>query len=312
MQDGQASANAGIHTRLAAAPISWGVSEVPDWGYQLAPDVVLTQMSELGFAATEFGPDGFLPGDPQAKADQLSAYGMQAVGGFLPVLLHDPGHDPMAAVDVFIDGCLTSGAGTVVLAASSGRDGYDSRPVLDDGQWQGLLGNLDRIQARSSERGVVACLHPHIGTMVETGDEVDRVMRGSSIGLCVDTGHLAVGGADPVAVTAEYADRVRHVHLKDVDLGLARHVMAGELSFGKAVKHGMFRPLGDGDVDIMTLVDTLERADYDGWYVLEQDVMLADVEAAAGIRDSVRVSRTFLIDHPGEAPAGQVQAGGSQ
>ncbi len=294
MPEGQASVSAGLQSRLAAAPISWGVCEVPDWGYQLAPDVVLTQMSSLGFAATEFGPDGFLADDPQAKAAQLTSYGMKAVGGFLPILLHDPDHDPMPEVEAFIDGCLASGAGVMVLAAFSGADGYDSRPVLDDAQWRCLLKNLDRIDARATERGVVACLHPHIGTMVETNDEVERVMHGSHVGLCVDTGHLAVGGSDPVKITTAFAERVRHVHLKDVDLGLAAQVRAGDLAFGRAVKQGMFKPLGEGDVDILTLVDTLEEAGYDGWYVLEQDVMLDDAEAAAAIQDAVRASRAYL------------------
>ena len=285
----------GIQARIAAAPISWGVCEVPGWGYQLPPDQVLTEMSHLGFSATEFGPDGFLADEPRAKADQLASYGMSAVGGFLPVLLHDSSHDPMPEVDAFIDACLASGAGVVVLAAYSGADGYDSRPVLDDDQWQCLLDNLDRISARAEERGVIACLHPHIGTMIETAEEIDRVMAGSVVGLCVDTGHLAVGGADPVAVTATYADRVQHVHLKDVDLGQAKQVIAGDVAFGHAVKHGMFRPLGEGDIDIVAMVTTLEGAGYDGWYVLEQDVMLDDAEQGAGIQDRVRASRDYLV-----------------
>ena len=137
-------------------------------------------MSSLGFSATEFGPDGFLADEPRAKADQLASYGMRAVGGFLPILLHDSGHDPMPEVDAFIDACLASGADVVVLAAYSGTDGYDARPVLDDDRVAMLLDNLDRISARAEERGVIACLHPHIGTMIETAEEVDRTMAGSA------------------------------------------------------------------------------------------------------------------------------------
>jgi inosose dehydratase len=294
MSDGQA-AGGGIRTRIAAAPISWGVCEVPGWGHQLPPEQVLTEMSDLGFSATEFGPDGFLADEPQAKADQLASYGMHAVGGFLPILLHDKGHDPMPEVDAFIDGCLASGAGVVVLAAASGADGYDARPVLDDDEWACLLDNLDRIDTRATERGVVASLHPHIGTMVENGDEVDRVMAGSQVGLCVDTGHLAAAGADPVAITQTYVDRVRHVHLMDVDLGMAKQVVAGEARFGDAVHDGMWRRLGEGDVDIATMVRTLEHSGYTGWYVLEQDVMLDDAAAAAGVQDDVRACRDYLL-----------------
>jgi inosose dehydratase len=283
-----------VRQRIAGAPISWGVCEVPGWGHQLDADTVLSQMRDLGLVATEFGPDGFLAADPAARAAQLVSYRLQAVGGFLPVLLHDPGHDPLAEVDRFIDGCVACGAGVVVLAAFSGVDGYDERPALDDAGWRVLLGNLDRIADLARTRGVVAALHPHVGTMVESGDETERVVTGSTIGLCLDTGHLMVGGADPVAITAAHADRVVHVHLKDVDAAMARRVRAGEVTFGDAVRDGMFRPLGAGDVDLEAMVGTLERAGYRGWYVLEQDVKLHGPEQCDAPLADVRTSLDFL------------------
>lgn len=285
-----------VRDRVAGAPISWGVCEVPGWGYQLDAAVVLRQMRELGLRATEFGPDGFLAADPGRRADQLSSYGLRAVGGFLPVLLHDRGHDPLPEVDRYVDLCLATGAGVVVLAAYTGVDGYDARPVLGDDGWQVLLGNLDRIAELASSRGIVAALHPHVGTMVETGAETERVLDGCGIGLCVDTGHLLVGGADPVALTAAHPDRVVHVHLKDVDAAGAARVRAGETSFGAAVRAGMFRPLGSGDVDIAGMVRTLEAAGYDGWYVLEQDVMLGGPEDEVTPYADVRTSLDFLTE----------------
>src|SRR4051794_2124231 len=146
--------------KVAGAPISWGVCEVPDWGFQLPAERVMAEMERLGLPATEFGPDGFLPDEPEAKAAFLAAYDLQAVGGFLPVLLHDPASDPMPDVDVFVDNCLATGAGVVVLAASTGVDGYDARPVLDDAQWKTMLHNLDRIADHAAERGVIAVVHP--------------------------------------------------------------------------------------------------------------------------------------------------------
>jgi inosose dehydratase len=251
-------------------------------------------MRGLGLTATEFGPVGFLEEDPRAKAEQLARYGLTAVGGFLPVLLHDADHDPLPEVDAFLDGCLACGAEVVVLAAFTGVDGYDDRPVLDDEGWGVMLANLDRIAERAESRGVVACLHPHVGTMVETGEETERVVAGSRVGLCVDTGHLVVGGADPVALTARHPQRVVHVHLKDVDGALAQRVVDGDLSFAAAVRAGIFRPLGQGDVDIAAMVRTLEAAGYRGWYVLEQDVMLDDRPADDGPVGNVRQSLEFL------------------
>ena len=284
----------GVRSRIAGAPISWGVCEVPGWGHQLDAPTVLEQMRQLGLAATEFGPAGFLEEDPESKAKQLAEYDLQAVGGFLPVLLHDRAHDPMPEVDAFIDSCLACGAGVVVLAAFTGTDGYDARPVLDDQGWSVMLGNLDRISDRAVERGVVAALHPHMGTMVETREETERVIAGSHVGLCIDTGHLVVGGADPVALTAQHPERVVHVHLKDVDQALADQVINGSIPFGRAVKEGIFRPLGDGDVDIAAMVGTLEAAGYRGWYVLEQDVMLDDAPDDEGPVVDVRACLDYL------------------
>lgn len=281
-------------SRIAGAPISWGLCEVPGWGYQLTPERVLGEMRELGLAATEFGPPGFLEVDASARVRQLAAYGMSAVGGFHVVLLHDPGHDPLPGVDAFIDECLAADAGVVVLAAHTGSDGYDTRPVLDEAGWQERLGNLDRLSDHARSRGVEAVLHPHIGTMIENDAEVRRVIAGSRIGLCLDTGHLAAAGADPVAITRDHPERVRHVHLKDVDHGLAAQVAAGTLPFGDAVRAGMFVPLGSGDVDIAGLVRTLEGVGYAGWYVLEQDVMLpGEPEGDGPVRD-VRICLDYL------------------
>src|SRR3954447_14267784 len=288
-----------VAARIAGAPISWGVCEVPGWGHQLEPATVLEQMRELGLAATEFGPDGFLEVAPDAKAEQLATYGLRAVGGFLPVLLHHPFHDPMPEVDRFIDSCVACGAGVVVLAAFTGVDGYDARPELDEAGWATLLGNLDRISDHARTRGVIAALHPHVGTMVETGEETERVLSGSRVGLCVDTGHLLVGGGDPVAITTAHPERVVHVHLKDVDAAMAARVRSGETTFGAAVRDGMFRPLGEGDIDIAAMVRTLEAAGYDGWYVLEQDVVLdGEAQGDAPYAD-VETSLAFLIEVAG-------------
>ncbi len=282
--------------RIAGAPISWGLCEVPGWGYQLTPERVLSEMAGLGLVATEFGPPGFLETDPVSRVAQLSAYGLGAVGGFYVALLHNPDHDPLPGVDAFIDECLAAKAGMVVLAASTGADGYDARPELDAAGWETLLANLDRIADHAHSRGVEAALHPHIGTMIENGSEVARVLAGSHIGLCVDTGHLAAAGADPVAIVAGNPERVRHVHLKDVDNALAARVVDGSLLFGDAVREGMFVPLGQGDVDIAGFVRLLEAAGYDGWYVLEQDVMLPGEPDDAGPVDDVATCLAYLTN----------------
>ena len=280
--------------RIAGAPISWGVCEVPGWGYQLTPKRVLAEMREVGLSATEFGPDGFLPADPQEMAAVLSAHHLTAVGGFVPVVMYRPDHDPVPDIERLIPGFLAAKARTMVLSADSGLAGYDSRPVLDEQGWRTLLGNMDRITALAAEHGIRAVLHPHVGTMVENPQEVQRVLEGSTIALCLDTGHLLIGGTDPAELTRQAPERIAHTHLKDVDDTIAGKVRAGRLTYTEAVKVGMYRPLGSGDVDVESILKTLRENDYPGWYVLEQDTILTEEPAGEGPVADVRISADYV------------------
>jgi inosose dehydratase len=279
--------------RIAGAPISWGVCEVPGWGHQMAPERVLAEMRDSGLAATEFGPDGFLPADPGERSALLESYGLGAVGGFVPVVLHDPGHDPLPDVRRALAGF--GDARTLVLAAATGLHGYDERPALTDEAWRTLLTNLDRLAAHAADLGLLATLHPHVGTVIEGPEEVDRVLAGSEIPLCLDTGHLLIGGTEPLELARAAASRVAHVHLKDVDADLAGQVSSGRVTYTDAVREGVYRPLGAGDIDIRGIIGALTEVGYDGWYVLEQDTILATEPAAdAGPVEDVLASVAFM------------------
>ena len=280
--------------RIAAAPISWGVCEVPDWGYQLRPERVLGEMNGLGITATETGPEGFLPSEPAQLRDALADYELKCVGSFVPVVLHRDDHDPVPEVEAVLDRLAVSGGDVLILAAATGIDGYDTRPDLDDAQWRTVVRNLDRLDAIASARGVVAALHPHVGTMIEKRDEVYRVLENSAIGLCLDTGHLLIGGTDPLEVTEAFTDRIRHAHLKDVRIDLAHRVQSGELTYTQAVGAGMYVPLGAGNAHIDRVVRTLRDAGYDGWFVLEQDTILPNEAAGDAAAADVAASMSFL------------------
>jgi inosose dehydratase len=289
--------------RVAGAPISWGVCEVPGWGYQMDPKRVLTEMHEIGLNATELGSDGFLPATPEGKAETLNEYGLHGLGNFTPVVLHNPDHDPRPEVDRVLDGFEAVGATVLVLSAITGLRGYDSRPDLGASGWQTLLGNLDQLTGLAADRGVRAVLHPHVGTMVETGEDVQRVLAGSTVSLCLDTGHMLIGGSDPLAITRQAPERIAHTHLKDVDLALAKRVQAGELTYTDAVKLGMYRPLGQGDADIAGVVAHLEAHHYDGWYVLEQDAILTEEPRGEGPAADVRASADYIRSVLTQLPA---------
>ena len=280
--------------RIAGAPISWGVCEVPGWGHQMPADRVLAEMREVGLAATELGPDGYLPADPGQLAELLRTHHLEAVGGFTPFVLHRPDIDPMVELDRLLPGFVAARAGVMVLSADSGLSGYDSRPELDDDGWKRLLRNLDRVAGVVAEHGIRAVLHPHVGTMVETGPEVTRVLDGASIPLCLDTGHLLIGGTDPAELTRQVPERIAHTHLKDVDLAFAKKVQDGRLTYTDAVREGMYRPLGQGDVDVKAIVDRLASFGYDGWYTLEQDTILTEAPHGEGPLADVRTSVDYL------------------
>lgn len=187
-----------IGGRLAGAPISWGVCEAPGWGHELPPYRVLSEMCDLGLRALELGPTGYLGGAPAEIWDRISHYGMRLVGGFLPVTLHvDPVLDLNPATAA-IATLAAAGSDVVVLAAESGGGGYDDKVTLSTAAWTTLVSNLARLQEVIAAHGMTATLHPHVGTAIEDRDAVLRLLDASDIKLCLDTGHLLIGGMQPL------------------------------------------------------------------------------------------------------------------
>ncbi|QXV62458.1 sugar phosphate isomerase/epimerase [Amycolatopsis sp. TNS106] len=262
--------------RVAAAPISWGVCEVPGWGRVLDAGTVLGEMAELGVRATELGPPGYLPRDPSALRGLLGGYELKLVGGFLAVVLHEHREAALAAAEESAALFAACGGDVLVLAAATGLDGYDDRPKLSDTEWTTLVETSGEIGEIAARHGLRTVVHPHVGTHAETEEEVERFLADSALPLCLDTGHLLIGGTDPVALAKRYPERVGHLHLKDVRGELAEDVRAGRLPYTEAVGKGLYVPLGDGDVDIETMVRSVHEAGYDGWYVLEQDTALSE------------------------------------
>lgn len=282
--------------KIAGAPISWGVCEADNWGYQMDPARVFGEMASLGITGTEFGPLGFLPVEPKERAEVLAKLGMTAIGGFFPVLLHDPAYDPMTAVEAELDAYEAAGANVLVVAVEQPGGTYDhKRPEIDEASWELLLGNLNRINEYAASRGITATVHPHVGTMIETESDIDRVLEGTDIGITFDTGHMFIGGTDPVKFSQEHASRVKHCHLKDVRLDLAKQVQSGEITYYQAVVKGMYTAVGSGDVDIRSIIGNLVHAGYDGWFCLEQDnVVQAEPAEGEGPYEDAKRSVEFI------------------
>jgi inosose dehydratase len=182
----------------------------------------------------------------------------------------------------------------MVLGPDSHHAGYDQQIDLTEAEWRTFFTSLGRTIDIASRHGLITALHPHWGMAVESQDHVERLLEESSVELCIDTGHLALAGADPLVIAKSAEGRVAHVHLKDLDESLAQRVRSGDLAFRQAVIDGLFLPLGDGGVDIRGFIIELESQGYDGWYVIEQDVVL-DAEPGAGDGPIVAAERSFAF-----------------
>ena len=264
--------------KIAGAPISWGVSEVRNWGVQLAPERVLDDAQRLGFRAMEAGPPGFLPSDASAAARALDAHGLRCIGGFVTAVLHDRARRDaeLASVERQAAWLHAAGAEMLVLAPATGRDGYEERTELSDAEWTTLFETLPLVESIATAARLTVAVHPHVGTVIEHPRDIERLLARSHVSLCLDTGHVFIGGGDPAGVARTAGRRVRHVHLKDADAALSRAVRERRLSYAAAVEQGLYRPLGDGDAGISGVLTELRSIGYDGWYVLEQDVVLKD------------------------------------
>jgi len=281
--------------RVAGAPITWGVCEVPGWGHQIAAERVLGEMRSIGLWATELGPDGFLPA--ATARSLLDAHDLQLVAGFAAAVLHDAARleRELETVVGSIDTIASLGGSVLVLAASSGSAGYEEAGRLDATGWAALAHGIARVEAAAGDRGVRVAMHPHHGTVVARPEDVERLLEVSPVGLCLDTGHVVVGGGDPVALARAAGSRVLHIHLKDVDATFARRVSEGSIGYRVAVRDGLYRPLGDGDVDVLGVVRAVEESGFGGWYVLEHDAVLDDEpEAGSGPVRDARRSLAFL------------------
>ena len=270
--------------RVGNAPVSWGVMEVTGWSKQIPYSQLLDEIQQAGYAGTELGPYGYFPTDPKTLASELSARHLHLIASFVPIPLadstrHNDAHKEAMEVAHLL---AQTGAPLIVLAdemsemrmAVSGRVD-ELNDGMTDSQWDGASSILSRIASDCREIGVSAVFHHHAGTFVETPKEVARLCANTDadlLGLCLDTGHYFFGGGDPREAVTSYGSRIRHLHLKDVRLTVLSRARKDKVGFLEAVRRGVFCELGEGDVDLKTVVNDIASSGYSGWTVVEQDV----------------------------------------
>lgn len=292
--------------RIAGAPISWGVCEVPGWGPMLPPDRVLSEMVELGITATERGPDGYLPDDPAALRNLMDRFGLELIASFVPVVVHlDDRRAALEDVRRQAASLAAAGAGLMLLAPVADLD-WSAPPRLDGRGWDNLAAGLGEIGEIARIEGIGTCVHPHFGSLVETAAQIERLAGLEDVEWCFDTAHLTIGGVDPLGFIRRNGDRIRHVHLKDIDIDVARAMADREITHLEAAARRGFLPLGQGDAPVAETIALLDEIGYRGWMTIEQDTTLGgEPPAGTGPINDVRTSLEFLEKFDRERESGQ-------
>ena len=292
---------------IANAPCSWGVLEFESAASPSSYGRVLDEMRDTGYEGTELGDWGFMPTEPDRLKTELGTRRLALVGAFVPVPLAVAGaHEAGAATAVRTARLLCeAGSADAVIVLSDDNASVPEREQragritaadgLSDAQWEVFAAGADQVaRAVRDATGLRTVFHPHCGGYVETVAEIDSLMQRtdpSTLGLCLDTGHIVYAGGDPLDVLDRQAERIWHVHFKDCHPRIAADARAAGLGYLAAVRSKLFCELGAGAVDFVAVLAALRRHAYAGWIVVEQDVFPgqgAPAESAARNRAYLR------------------------
>jgi inosose dehydratase len=292
--------------KVANAPCSWGVLEFDLEGEAAGYAQVLDEIQITGYTGTELGDWGFMPTDPPALIDELEKRHLELLAAFVPVALSQTeAHAVGAQAAVRTAKLLAAVSGEapfIVLADDNGKDPTRTahagriQPVhgLTEEAWRTFSQGAERVaRAVRDETGLRTVFHHHCAGFVETPAEVEKLLSLTDpalLGLCFDTGHYRFGGGDPVAGLRRFFDRVWHVHFKDCHPDVAARGRAKGWDYFEAVANGIFSELGTGDVDFPAVKAELEKQGYDGWIVVEQDVL----PGMGSPKDSAHRNRAYL------------------
>ncbi len=274
--------------RVGNAPCSWGVIENVA-GERGAYARVLDEMHETGYRGTELGDWGFMPTDPRVLRDELSRRSLELTGSWVTVYLQDAARRAQSEADAVRTARLLAEVGGQEGVIVLGNDPYgdavrmqnagriQSEHGMSAEQWRAFVEGAQRVaSAVKRESGLRTVLHHHIGTWVETPTEVETFLERTDpelIGIVFDTGHYSFGGGNALEGLQKHAQRVWYVHFKDHDPHAAARARAHECDAVQAVEQGVFCELGKGDVDFEAVLASLEGMGYQGWVVVEQDVL---------------------------------------
>jgi inosose dehydratase len=299
------------HIAVANAPVSYGAFELTVGHAPDVPDgiTVLDQVAAAGYAGIDLGPVGYL-GSGGRLGELLAERGLGLAGAYveLPYADHDALERTLPELEAILDAFdavrsylpgppprpTLADAGSQARRNRPGRSVRDPSLGLDADAWRRFAAGLARVISRCRDRGYEPTFHPETGTFVEAPWEIERVLEVSDVGLCLETGHMLLGGGDPVAMLRDLDGRINHVHLKDARLPVMAKIIADEAPVTEIWTREAFCALGDGDLDADAVLDGLRRISFGGWLVVEQDILPRSAERFARAAAEQRHNREFL------------------
>jgi inosose dehydratase len=292
--------------RVANAPISWGIMEHVELPADYPYTRVLDEIKAAGYSGTELGPYGFLPSDASALRRELEQRSLELCSAFVDIELGNAAAHADGLAFVARSARLISDAGARLLIlsdkvtpdrnATAGRRDEGNQRSWNNSQWDAAKTAIREVITQCETVGLNVAFHHHAGSHVETPEEIDRLFSlfpADQLGLCLDTGHYVYCGGDTVAFLKKQVARVWCVHLKDLYQSKAAEARAAKMNFHAAVRHGIFAPLGKGDSDFSKVVALLQEGKFDGWAVVEADVLPGGVGADAPLANAI-AGREYL------------------
>lgn len=266
--------------RIGIAPIAWTNDDMPDLGRENTFEQCVSEMALAGFSGTEIG--NKYPKDPAVLKKALDLRGLSVASAwFSAFLTTKPYEETERAFLAHRDFLHAMGAKVIVVSeqGNSVQGKMDTpifghKHIMDDREWELLCSGLNRLGKLAAEKDMKIVYHHHMGTVVQTSEEIDRLMANtdpSLVYLLFDSGHLVFAGEDPMPVLKKYTGRIRHVHLKDVRTDVLKKVHAENMSFLQAVRAGAFTVPGDGSIDFAPIFQTLLQSGYEGWFLVEAE-----------------------------------------
>jgi len=303
---------------VANAPVSYGAFELTVGHDPNVPGgtQVLDEVAAAGYAGIDLGPVGYL-GRGERLGELLAERGLGLAGAYVELPYSDPGalEDALGELDAILGvfdtvrSYLTGPPPRPTLAdkGSKRRALLPARSVrdhslgLDAGGWRRFAAGLARVIARCRDRGYEPTFHPETGTHVEAPWEIERVLEVSDVGLCLETGHMMLGGGDPVAMLRDLGERINHVHLKDTRRSVMAGIVTDEAPVTEIWTREAFCELGHGDLDADAVLDGLRRISFGGWLVVEQDILprgdlITRAERFARAAQEQRHNRAYLAE----------------